>query len=199
VKLALEGGHAELVLAQGGTPATELRVQTHERAVHGFLERIQGQEPEGRLHGRLGRARRALLGQEPGEGAQGHLVQALVLAEQPLLELGLVQREAGEEVAMVEGRGLLQIGQGARLDALLEDRRIDGDNGRVEGNGVRIDAQRVGSGHGAADGRQSLAKAGAGLGLAHVAPEEGGDLVAWVGLTEGHSEIREQSLSLPRR
>ena len=60
VELALEGGDAHLVLAQGGAAAAELRVEAHERSVHGLLERIESQEPEGRLHGGLGGAGGAL-------------------------------------------------------------------------------------------------------------------------------------------
>ena len=54
VELALEDGHAHLVLAQGGATAPELHVESHERSVHGLLERIEGHEPKGRLHGGLG-------------------------------------------------------------------------------------------------------------------------------------------------
>ena len=199
VQLALEGGDAHLVLAQGGAPPPELGIETHERSVHGLLERIEGEEPEGRLHGGLRRAGGALLGQEPGEGSQGQLVQALALAQQPFLERGLVQGEPREEVALVEGRGLLQRLDRPRLRALLEDQRIDGDHGRVEGDGLRVDAQGVHAGQGSSDGRQRLAKAGAGLGLAHVAPEQRGELVARVGLSEGQGEIGEEGLGLPRR
>ncbi len=81
VQFALEDRNAHLVLAQGRAPAPELNVQTHERSVHGFLQRIEDQQPQGRLHGGLGSAVGALLGQEPGEGSQGKLVQALALSQ----------------------------------------------------------------------------------------------------------------------
>ena len=60
VELTLEDGNAHLVLAQRRRPATELHVETHERSVHGLLERIESQESEGRLHGGLGGAGGAL-------------------------------------------------------------------------------------------------------------------------------------------
>ncbi len=199
VELALESGDADLVLVQGGAAAPELGVETHERAVHGLVERIERQDPESRLHGGLGRTDDALLGEELGKGAQGKLVQALALAQQPLLERRLVQGESGEEVALVESGGLLQRLEGASLHVLLEGQSIDGDRRRIEGDGLRVGAQNVYAGQGPANGGQRLAQARAGLGLAHVAPEQRGDLVAGVRLTERQSEVGEQGLRFPRR
>ena len=131
--------------------------------------------------------------------SQGQLAQALALAQQPFLERGLVQGEPGEEVALVEGRGLLQRRRRARLRALLEEHRVDGDRGRIEGHGLRVDPQGVHAGQGPADGGQRLAQARPGLGLAHVAPEQRGELVARVDLAWRQGEIGQEGLRLPRR
>ena len=51
VELALEGGDAELVLAQGGAAPAELRVEAHQRAVDGLLEGIEGEQLLRGAHG----------------------------------------------------------------------------------------------------------------------------------------------------
>jgi hypothetical protein len=62
-KLTLEDTYAELVLVERGGPSPELDVETHERAVHGFLERIEGDQPQSGLQGSVNGAGRALRGE----------------------------------------------------------------------------------------------------------------------------------------
>ena len=46
--LALQHGHAELVLPKGATPPAELGIQAHQRAGHRLLQGIERDEPERR-------------------------------------------------------------------------------------------------------------------------------------------------------
>ena len=102
-QLAPQDGEAVLVLAQGRAPAAEIHVEAHERAVDRLLEGIESGELQGRLDSGLGATGGALVGEQSGQGLDGQLSQPLALRDEPLLERGLGHREAGEEIALVEG------------------------------------------------------------------------------------------------
>ncbi len=194
IELALERADAELVLAERRASAAELHVQPHQRAVHRLLERIEGEELERGLHGRLRRPRRPMPGEEPGQGLHRGLAQALALGQEPLLERRLLQRQARQEVALVQQPGLVERAGRPLGDEGLEDLRVDGHRLGVERHCVAVEPEGVGSGQGLPERGQRLAQAAAGLRRLHVAPEQGGQLVPGVGLAGGHREIGQQRL-----
>ena len=198
-ELALEGIHAELVLAQRGLTAAEARIEAHEGAMDGLLQRVQGEEAEAGLDGGLDGAGALVMGEQAGEGLDGELVQALALGGEPFLEGALGQREPGEEVAAVEGGDLLERGGPAVGDEALELSDVDVDEGGVEGHGGPVE-EEAGAGAGGeslADAGQRVAEVAAGLGVLHVPPEQGRELVAGVGLAEGQRQVGHEGLGLP--
>jgi hypothetical protein len=80
-QFALEHRHTELVLAESGPTPADLGVKAHERPVHGFLEGVEGHQPQSSLQGLVERARVPLLSQEPREhlqsSAQPHRFRAI--------------------------------------------------------------------------------------------------------------------------
>ena len=107
-ELAAEHGDALLVLPERRAPPPEVGVEAHQRAMHRFLQRVQREQSQRRLHARLGGAGPALLGEQPRQPLQRQLAQALALAQQPLLERRLVDHEAAEQIATIERAGLFQ-------------------------------------------------------------------------------------------
>ena len=137
-----------------------------------------------------------LLGQEPRERLQGQLAQPQPLGEQPLLEGRLLQREPLEEVAPVEGDRLLEGLPGAPGHPLLERPHVHGHDGGLERHGLAHQPERLGIPQDLPEREQGLAQAGPGLRLSHVPPEERGELVARVGLTEREGQVGQQRLGL---
>lgn len=72
-ELALERGDARLVLAERRRPAPTPRVETHERAVRGLLQRIEREQPERGLDRPLVVALPAPVGQQPRLDLNGQL------------------------------------------------------------------------------------------------------------------------------
>ncbi len=70
--------------------------------MHGFLERVERQQPERARHRRLDGARLLLVRHQPREPLEGELPQPLALAQQPLLERRLVERQPRQKIALVE-------------------------------------------------------------------------------------------------
>src|SRR5262249_15613075 len=75
----------------------------HQGAMGRLLERIEREQPQRALDRRFRRPGCALMREESGQGSDGHLVQALSLAEEPVLERSLLDGEAIQEVASIEG------------------------------------------------------------------------------------------------
>ena len=158
-ELALEGVHADVVLAQRGLPAAQPRVEAHERAVDRLLQRVEGEEAQAGLDGRLGRAGALLVGEQSGERLDGELVQALALGGEPFLEGPLGERQAGQQVPAIESGDLLERGGPAVGDQALELRDVDVDDRRVEGHGRAVEDQAGASagGEGLPDAREGVA------------------------------------------
>jgi hypothetical protein len=186
-QLALEHAHALLVLPERGPPPSLLRVEAHQRSVHGLLQRVQRQQPESAQHRRLDGARLALVCQQPREGLEGELPQPLAFAQQPLLERRLVERQSRQEIALVERARAREGLRRAVSEEPLEVRDIDADAAAIEGNRVPVEreARRGGGRQGLAQGEEGLTQAVAGRLLADPAPEQRSELVAGVGLAEG--------------
>ena len=90
-QLAHQCVRAELVLAPRGRRPALRRVQTHEGAMGRFAQRVERQEPESRLDGRVRRLRLDLCVQQRGQHAEAQLMHALAFTDQPALERGLVE------------------------------------------------------------------------------------------------------------
>ena len=169
--------------------------------MNGLLQGVQGEEAEAGLDGGLDGAGALVMGEQAGEGLDGELVQALALGGEPFLEGALGQREPGEEIAAVEGGDLPERGGPAVGDEALELGDVDVDDRGVEGHGRAVEDQTGPSAgrQGLADSRQGMAEVAAGLGVLHVPPEQGRELVAGVGLAEGQRQVGHEGLGLPAR
>ena len=95
-ELALEHADTMLVLAQRGLAPAGVGVEPHQRPVDRLLERIEREELQRRLHGRIGRSALSMVDEEAGEDFEGQLSQALPFAHEPLLEGRLGERESGK-------------------------------------------------------------------------------------------------------
>ena len=104
-----------------------------------LLQGVEGEEPERRLQRRLRRPRRALVTEELRQRFQRQLAKSVALREEPLLERRLLEREAFEELAAIEGRGTFEGGRRALGDLALELDDVHVDGGRVQGNGLAVD------------------------------------------------------------
>jgi hypothetical protein len=195
-ELALEGGEALLVLAEGAPAAAEAEVEAHKGAVDGLLGGVEGEEAKAGLEGGLESAGVALEGEEAGEGLLGELAEALALGEEPLLEGGGGDAEAGEEVAAVEGGGAGESVGGVGGSLALEVVDVQLDAGGGDADGVAVDPEEVGAG-GLAKPGEGLPEAGARGAIGGVAPEEGREGIAGVALAwRGEGEVGEEGLSL---
>src|SRR5947207_5531423 len=93
-QLTLEHPDARLVLAEGGSTPTLLRVELHERSMHRLLCWIECQQPEADAHRGLDRVRSDVMAEQLREDFHGQLAQSLPLGAQPVLERGLVDTDA---------------------------------------------------------------------------------------------------------
>jgi hypothetical protein len=89
----------------------------------------------------------------------------------------------------------------AVLHQLLENSHVDVDGRRVKGEvrAVQPKAIRIGDGQCLSEGEEGLAEVGAGLFVAHVAPEQGGELIARVGAAPRERQVGQEPLSFPGR
>jgi hypothetical protein len=194
-ELPLQGIHAELVLAQPGLPAPEPDIEPHDRAVDGLLQRVQREQAEPGLEGRLGRAGRLLMDEQTAQALKGQLVQALPLEGEPLLERGLGQRQVRQQVTPVEPDDLLERGGAAVGDQPLEARHVHVHDRRVEGHARAVHDRSPGQD--LPDSREGVAQVASGLGILHVSPQQRRQLLARVGLPEGEREVGQEGLGLP--
>lgn len=170
-QLAVQRGHAVLVLAQRRLAPPGLRVEPHERAVHGLLQRVDGEQAPGGLDGVVDAAGRPAEAEQTGERLQGNLAQPLALGQQPLLERRLRDREPGEEVAAVQGPDPLE-----RVGSGIAGRGFEGVDVRGQGVGGEAEARALVEDRGLAerfaDRVDGLAEARPRLGFGQVAPQE---------------------------
>jgi hypothetical protein len=169
-----------LILAQRGRTSAEVRVASHQGAVHRFLQRIERQQPDRARHGRLDGARPPVVSEQPRQGLHGQLAQPLALPEQPFLERRLVERESAQEVTAVERHGPLQRRQRPLAHRLLEHRGVHGHRGGRQRQGVGLLSQDVALdvAERLANREQRLPQAGPGRVLTDAAPQQGGERVA---------------------
>ena len=74
----------------------------------GLLQRVQRQQTERGVDGRLRGAGLVLMAEEPDERLNRQLVQPFAFRREPLVEGTLVERQAGQKVASVDGGNLLE-------------------------------------------------------------------------------------------
>ena len=172
-ELTLERLGAQPVLANGGSATALARVELHDGAVQGLLERVDGQRAECRGDGGLDAVLAQLALQQPVQGREGDLPESLTLGEQPVLERASLRGEALQEVALVQRRRPLQGVAIPRRRKPLEDNGVDVDPVCLELHGLAVDpqgrlnpmVQRT------AQRRQRVPQALAGLRLSAVPPE----------------------------
>ena len=139
------------------------------------------------------------MGEQPVEGHQGHLVQALALGHEPVLERGLLDCQSLEEVALVERGGLGQRGRCRLRSQPLELAHVHGHRGGIAGHHLAIDSERLAGRPAQAlpERVQRVAEARARRGLHRAPPEETRQLVARVGPAGRHRQVGQESLGLP--
>lgn len=199
-ELALQHAHAHLVLTERGSAPALAGVETHERAVHGLLERVQSEQAQGGLDGGVGIAGARVMPEQPGERPERDLVQPLALGEEPVLERRRLSGETGEEGTAIELGGARERLRRSALRQPLERPDVDVD-------GVAVDPDRVDVGdHGRravrqrlSDGDEGLPETGAHRALARVAPQQRCELAARVGLVGMQGQVGEQRLRLLAR
>jgi hypothetical protein len=164
-------------------------VQPYQRSVHGLLERIEGKQASGRLHGK-GLFRLGLVGEQPSQRLEGQLAQPLPLGREPLLEGGCGDGEALEEVPSIELGGLLERLRGALAHEPLEREDVDIERRAVQRHRVFPNSKAEGGrGERGAKDEKHLAEIGARLVVVDLGPQQGGQLVAWVGLAGVAGEV----------
>jgi hypothetical protein len=136
--------------------------------------------------------------QQPRHGLARQLPRLSPGVAQPVLECRVRRRDAVQEIAPVELHGRFQGRPLAPVDQAPEDVGIDDDGvGRQAHRLPRgLERRRFGPGERLAQLAEGLAQAGAGLGLAPVAPQKAGQLLARLGRAGRNGQIGEQGLGL---
>jgi hypothetical protein len=167
--------------------------------VDGLLQRVQRQETEAGLDGRLGGAGLLLMGEQVAQALDGQLVQALPLGREPVVERALGQCQPGQQVTPIEPGDLLEGGGAAVGDQPLEPRHVHVHDRGVQGHARAVEdyAGPSGAGQGRPDSREGVAEVAPGLGIRHVAPQQGRELLARMGLAERESQVGQEGLGLP--
>src|SRR5262245_60968158 len=104
-ELSLQDRDAHLVRTEGGGTPPLPRIQPHQGTVYGLLQWIEGQQSRCRLDSPFGLASRRLVGEKFRQRLDGHFSQTLAFDDEPLLESGLLEDEAVQEVAAIDRRG----------------------------------------------------------------------------------------------
>src|SRR5262249_5073741 len=111
-------------LPQGGVATALTGIHPYQRSVHGLLERIEGEQASGRLHGK-GFIRLGLVAEQPGQRLEGQVAQPLPFGGEPFLEGKRGNSEALEEVPSVEVGSLLEGRRGALAHGPLEGKNAN--------------------------------------------------------------------------
>ena len=198
-QLPLQRSNAHLVLLEGGATPALTGIEPHQRSMHGLLGGIEREESRGRLDRALGLSRLRLMREQLRQRFQRQLAQPFALGGEPLLERRLVDAEPLEEIAVVERDGALERLGGALVQEPLEERRIDLDRWRVEGDRLAFheEARRFRGGQRLAQDVHGLPQALAGLLVAGVAPEQRGQAVTRIRVARSQRQIRQEGLRLP--
>ena len=90
-------------------------------------QRIEREEAHAGRHRLLDSARRDVQREQPVQSSQGQLSQSLPLGGDPIVEGRLVEAEALEQLAPIQGDRFMKRVARALLHAALEGRDVDGD------------------------------------------------------------------------
>ncbi len=188
-----QGAAARLVLGQGGAALAAQRQCAHQLLVRFFPPGLQFHLPPGvALYGVPFPPLRVAGGQAV-QHLNGLSVQRFALQQEPLFKRGTIQKEPGQQVAAIQGRGLAQallacaaglemavgvlsaggdeVAEGGYIEPVvaarveLDGRAGDEEEGRI---GLRV-------ANGAAQAVEGLAEGVQGVGLGLFGPEEGGE------------------------
>ncbi len=192
---------ADLELTQRRGVPPLLHVELHQRAVHGLLQRVERQQSQRRFDRALGPAAVGVQREHPRQRVHGPLAQPAAAGHQPVVERRLARVQGLEKLAGVQRRRVLQRFARAIGEKALEFERVDVDTpgrqrDRLAGARGELVVTEVEC---PAQNEQGLAQAGAGLGLAAVAPQQRGELGAPLRAPGLQREVGEKRLRLPRR
>ena len=137
-QLALHDRDAMLVLPERRAPPPQARVEAHEAPMHGLLQWVEREQPQGRLHRRLGRSGLALVGEDLREPLHRQLPEPLPLRRQPLFKRRLVDGQAGQQISPVQHRRPLERGRRSLFHGLLEARHVHLHAFRVQGERLPV-------------------------------------------------------------
>jgi hypothetical protein len=193
--------HARLVLAQRRRATTLPDVQTHQRPVHIFLERVEREQSGTDSDRRLDPPRLAVARKEAAEGLQRELVEPRALGRQPFLERRGRDADAIEQRSVIERHGRLERLGATAADQPLELGDVDRDGGRVQRDRVALRDERgtLARAEHAAQSHEDLAQALACLLVRRVRPQEMHQCVARVGPAGPECEVRQERLRLADR
>ncbi len=200
-QLAPQRLHADLVAPQRGRAAALGRVEPHERPMRGFLKRIEGDEPQGRLDGPLRLSVGSLAGQQRVQHAKAELAEPFALSVEPGLEGGILHDQPGEEISPVERRRVLERGQGVLRGQTLEFEHVDAERGGVQGHALMIDHEGrfPGATEHPAKLEQGLAQTVSRLLVRPVSPAERRQACPRLRAIGGQREVSEEGLRLLRQ
>ena len=175
-QLAPQGLDADLISAERRRAASLGGIEAHQRPVDGLLERIEGEQAQGRLDGPLRQGGRGLPGEQRAQDAQAQLVQALALAREPALEGRVFHHETGQELPPVERCGPFERGERVLRRRSLELEHVHGEIARVQRHALVIgdEAPLTPRPEDAPQLEESLAQAIARLLVRAVSPEKPG-------------------------
>src|SRR5262249_8915414 len=109
-----------------------LDIETHQRAVHRLLQRIEGKEPRRRLDRAVSYAHPQLMTKQFRQRFEGELAQSFTLGQEPFFESCLADSDALEEIALIRGGCRLERLGCPRSDVPLERHDIDPNRGWLE-------------------------------------------------------------------
>ena len=164
-------------------------------------QRIERQEPDGSLDGRLRRSRFGLMRHESGQDVDGCLPKAGPFTTKPLLEELLVDVKTIQQISNIQGSGLFESPRRVSRSQPLKLDDVDINRRLIESHPIALDHQDSGlrGGDDTSESAQALTQALSGLLLPCAAPERRCQFVSHVVLFRSYGKVSEQGLSLPRR
>jgi hypothetical protein len=149
-----------------------------------LLERIEGEDAQGRLDGSLRQAGRDLASEQRSQDAQPQLVHPLALGREPALERRVLHHQTGQELSPVERRSPFERGERVLPGRALELEHVHGKTAWVQRHPLMIgdEAPLARRPEGAAQLEKGLAQAIARLLVRPVSPEEPGQPGPQLGL-----------------
>ncbi len=199
-QLALEPVDTKLILFQRGRALSLAQQQLHQGPVHPFLRGVDRKQTSRRRNGGLGRFKRLPIDQT-GQRLDSKRIQPLAFDGAPFLECLLIQIEARQEFALVQGGSPLHPLRRAVSPRGFQQRDIHGYGFGIERDGAisRQQDRARSATDGPADAQQRLPETLTGLSLRRFAPEHRGQLFPRMEASCRDSQICEQGLGFSGR